>query len=157
MRHSSTLVTFDLIVEGHRGIGDTFPSDTVENSARHREAHDTKDGLHAERQKQNYKSNFDALCSTFSAPQHKDKASKLSQKQEISFISLPRVSNCYVPPWNSCEMGLRQTLSFLPCRKGPAGEDFRHHQRKESSDAVCRLKLQCQSQGSFNTWGAHSA
>lgn len=41
------LLTLDLVVEGHCGIGDTLPFDTVENSARHREAHDAEDGLHA--------------------------------------------------------------------------------------------------------------
>lgn len=45
------MVTFDLVVEGHCGIGDALPTDTVENSACHREAHDTEDGLHANKQK----------------------------------------------------------------------------------------------------------
>lgn len=46
------LLTFDLVVEGNCGIRDTLPFDTVENSARHREAHDAEDGLHARQQKQ---------------------------------------------------------------------------------------------------------
>lgn len=49
---ASCMVTFDLVVEGHCGIRDAIPTDTVENSARHREAHDTEDGLHAKKQKE---------------------------------------------------------------------------------------------------------
>lgn len=42
---SSSAFTFDLVVEGHGGVGHTLPADAVENSARHGEAHDSEDGL----------------------------------------------------------------------------------------------------------------
>lgn len=80
-RKHTTLVTFDLIVEGHRGIGDAFPSDTVENSARHREAHDTEDGLHAKQQKHHYMSKCGALYKTFSYLQHKENIFNLNFKK----------------------------------------------------------------------------
>lgn len=43
------MVTFDLVVEGHCGIRDALPTDAVENSACHREAHHTEGGLCAKR------------------------------------------------------------------------------------------------------------
>lgn len=48
---SSSMATFDLVVEGHCGIHDALPIDSVENSARHREAHDAEDGLHEKKQR----------------------------------------------------------------------------------------------------------
>lgn len=38
-------VTFDLVVDGHRGIRHPFPLQAVENSAGHRKAHDAENGL----------------------------------------------------------------------------------------------------------------
>lgn len=69
---SSTLVTFDLVVEGHCGIGDALPTETVENSTRHREAHDTEDGLHAKQLKQRYMSNCGTMNKCNSYLQNKD-------------------------------------------------------------------------------------
>lgn len=42
---SSLAVTFNLIVDGYRGIGHPFPLRAVENSARHGKAHDAEYGL----------------------------------------------------------------------------------------------------------------
>lgn len=43
------VITFDLIIEGHSGVGDTLSSHTVEDPARHGEAHDLEDGLHKDK------------------------------------------------------------------------------------------------------------
>lgn len=65
-----TLLASDLVVEGHCGIREALPSDTVENSARHREAHDAEDGLHAKQQKQRQMPKCGAVHKMFL--QHKD-------------------------------------------------------------------------------------
>lgn len=38
-------LTFDLVVDGHRGVRHPLPLQAVENSARHRKAHDPENGL----------------------------------------------------------------------------------------------------------------
>ena len=43
------MVTFDLVVEGYRGVRYPVPLQAVENPAGHRETHDTEDGLQRER------------------------------------------------------------------------------------------------------------
>lgn len=48
---ASIVVTFDLVVERHCGIGDALPTDTIQNSTCHREAHDTENGLYVGKQK----------------------------------------------------------------------------------------------------------
>lgn len=55
------MATFDLVIEGHCSVRNTLPVDTVENAACHREAHDAKDGLHKEQQKQHYMSKCRAI------------------------------------------------------------------------------------------------
>ena len=46
------MFTLDLVVEGDCGIRHALPTSTVQNSARHGEAHHTEDRLHTEPQKQ---------------------------------------------------------------------------------------------------------
>lgn len=45
------MVTFDLVVEGYRGVRYPVPLQAVENPAGHRETHDTEDRLQREREK----------------------------------------------------------------------------------------------------------
>lgn len=58
--------TFDLVVEGHCGIRDALPTYTVENSACHRKAHDTEDGLHAKKQTQHCMSKCGTIHTMYS-------------------------------------------------------------------------------------------
>lgn len=76
---AATSFTSDLIVEGHRGVGNPLAVDAVQDSAHDGEAHHAEDGLHTASSRVT-PSTTDSIC----------RASRMEL--------LPPVSGCCAPP-----------------------------------------------------------
>lgn len=64
------MVTFDLVVEGYRGVRYPVPLQAVENPAGHRETHDTEDGLQRERERNTKHNTSRVMYSTITTVYH---------------------------------------------------------------------------------------